>query len=114
LCGSFFFFQAEDGIRDFHVTGVQTCDLPIFVEHDEDTIRSADWMVDIGPAAGEHGGEIIASGPVDEVIRHPSSLTARYLRGDLEIPTPPSRRRGTGKRLVVRGAAANNLKGIDV
>ncbi|HEX6487446.1 MAG TPA: excinuclease ABC subunit UvrA [Candidatus Dormibacteraeota bacterium] len=86
----------------------------IVVEHDEDTIRAADWMVDIGPAAGEHGGEIVAAGPVEEVINHPTSLTARYLRGDLEIPLPPERRRGTGKRVVVKGAAANNLKSIDV
>ncbi len=86
----------------------------IVVEHDEDTIRAADWMVDIGPGAGEHGGEIIASGPVEEVIGHPTSLTAMYLRGDREIPTPPARRRGTGKKVVVRGAAANNLKEIDV
>jgi excinuclease ABC subunit A len=86
----------------------------IVVEHDEDTIRAADWMVDIGPAAGEHGGEIVASGPVDEVMRSPSSLTAQFLRGDREIPIPPARRRGTGKKLVVRGAAANNLKSLDV
>ena len=86
----------------------------IVVEHDEDTIRSADWMVDIGPAAGEHGGEIIASGPVDEVLQHPTSLTAQFLRGDREIAIPDTRRRGTAKKLVVRGAAANNLKGIDV
>src|SRR5918912_3048166 len=86
----------------------------IVVEHDEETIRSADYMVDIGPAAGEHGGEIIAAGPVDEVITHPTSLTAQYLRGDREIPMPRQRRQGTGKRLAIRGAAANNQKGIDV
>src|SRR5579872_5157035 len=86
----------------------------IVVEHDEDTIRAADWMVDIGPGAGEHGGEIIACGTVAEVMAHPSSLTAMYLRGDREIPTPPQRRPGSGKTLVVRGAAANNLKDMDV
>ena len=86
----------------------------IIVEHDEDTIRAADWIVDIGPAAGEHGGEIVASGPLDEVLRSPASLTAAYLRGDRAVPIPDGRRPGTGKRLVVRGAAANNLQKIDV
>ena len=86
----------------------------IVVEHDEETIRSADYMVDIGPAAGEHGGEIIAAGTVDEVLRDPKSLTAAYLRGDKQIPVPEHRRKGTGKRLVVRGARANNLKNLDV
>jgi excinuclease ABC subunit A len=86
----------------------------IVVEHDEDTIRSADYMVDIGPGAGEHGGRIVAAGPVSEVIRDEQSLTAAYLRGDRQIPMPSARRRGNGKRLLIRGAAANNLKGIDV
>ena len=86
----------------------------IVVEHDEETIRSADYMVDIGPAAGEHGGEIIAAGPVEEVLRDPRSITAAYLRGDRMIPIPPKRRKVSGKDLVVRGARANNLKDIDV
>jgi excinuclease ABC subunit A len=86
----------------------------IVVEHDEETIRSADYMVDIGPAAGEHGGEIIAAGPVEQVIRDPNSITAAYLRGDREIPMPAQRRSGNGKKLVIRGARANNLKDIDV
>jgi len=86
----------------------------IVVEHDEETIRSADYMVDIGPAAGEHGGEIIAAGPVEQVINDPNSLTAAYLRGDKEIPMPARRRTGNGKKLVVRGARANNLKDVDV
>jgi excinuclease ABC subunit A len=86
----------------------------IVVEHDEDTIRTADYMVDIGPGAGEHGGEIIAAGTVEEVLRHPTSLTARYLRGDLEVPVPRRRREGTGRRLVIRGARENNLKNLDV
>jgi len=86
----------------------------IVVEHDEETIRSADYMVDIGPAAGEHGGEIIAAGTVDEVIANPNSITAAYLRGDREIPMPARRRKGNGKKLVIRGAQANNLKDIDV
>ena len=86
----------------------------IVVEHDEETIRSADYMVDIGPAAGEHGGEIIAAGPVEKVLRDPNSITAAYLRGDRMIPMPAKRRNGNGKNLVVRGARANNLKDIDV
>jgi excinuclease ABC subunit A len=86
----------------------------IVVEHDEETIRSADYMVDIGPAAGEHGGEIVAAGPVDKVLRDPNSLTAAYLRGDKMIPLPAQRRKGSGKQLVIRGARANNLKDIDV
>jgi excinuclease ABC subunit A len=86
----------------------------IVVEHDEETIRSADYMVDIGPAAGEHGGEIVAAGPVDKVLRDPNSITAAYLRGDRMIPVPEHRRKGNGKKLVVRGARANNLKDIDV
>src|SRR3982075_656100 len=86
----------------------------IVVEHDEETIRSADYMVDIGPAAGEHGGEIIAAGTVDEVLRNPNSLTAAFLRGDRSIAIPMRRRKGSGKQLVIRGARANNLKDIDV
>jgi excinuclease ABC subunit A len=86
----------------------------IVVEHDEETIRSADYMVDIGPAAGEHGGEIVAAGPVEEVLRDPHSITAAYLRGDRMIPVPAHRRKGNGKKLIVRGARANNLKNIDV
>ncbi len=86
----------------------------IVVEHDEETIRSADYMVDIGPGAGEHGGEIIAAGPVEDVINDPNSITAAYLRGDREIPMPARRRKGNGKQLVIRGARANNLKEIDV
>src|SRR5579872_1319287 len=86
----------------------------IVVEHDEETIRSADYMVDIGPAAGEHGGEIIAAGTVEEVLRNPNSLTAAFLRGDRAIPVPRKRRTGNGKKLVIRGAKANNLKNLDV
>src|SRR5256885_1961209 len=69
----------------------------IVVEHDEETIRSADYMVDIGPAAGEHGGEIIAAGPVEKVLSDPNSITAAYLRGDRMIPVPERRRKGDGK-----------------
>jgi len=86
----------------------------IVVEHDEETIRSADYMVDIGPGAGEHGGQIIAAGPVSEVMRSDQSLTAAYLRGDRQVAVPARRRPGNGKRLLIRGAAANNLKQIDV
>src|SRR5438876_8309012 len=86
----------------------------IVVEHDEETIRSADYMVDIGPAAGEHGGQIIAAGTVEQVLKDPTSITAAFLRGDREIPIPPHRRKGNGKRLVVRGAKANNLKDVDI
>ncbi len=86
----------------------------IVVEHDEETIRSADYMVDIGPAAGEHGGQIIAAGTVEEVLKDPNSLTAAFLRGDREIPVPKRRRPGNGKRLVIRGARANNLKDLDI
>jgi excinuclease ABC subunit A len=86
----------------------------IVVEHDEETIRSADYMVDIGPAAGEHGGQIIAAGTVEQVLKDPNSITAAFLRGDREIPIPARRRAGNGKRLVIRGARANNLKDIDI
>jgi excinuclease ABC subunit A len=86
----------------------------IVVEHDEETIRAADYMVDIGPAAGEHGGEIIAAGTVEEVLRDKNSLTAAFLRGDRQIAIPPRRRAGNGKKLVIRGARANNLKDLDV
>jgi excinuclease ABC subunit A len=86
----------------------------IVVEHDEETIRSADYMVDIGPAAGEHGGQIIAAGTVEEVLKDPNSITAAFLRGDRAIPIPRQRRAGNGKRLVIRGARANNLKDIDI
>ena len=85
----------------------------IVVEHDEDTMRAADYIVDIGPEAGEHGGEIVAKGTAEEIMRCPSSLTGAYLAGRLRIPVPASRR--TPKSwLTVRGASENNLKHIDV
>jgi excinuclease ABC subunit A len=86
----------------------------VVVEHDEDTIRAADWVVDIGPLAGEHGGEIVASGPLEEVLRSDESLTAAYLRGDRSVEIPEVRRTGSGRTLVIKGAAANNLKDVDV
>jgi excinuclease ABC subunit A len=85
----------------------------LVVEHDEETIRTADWVVDIGPGAGEHGGEIIANGPLEVVLAEPRSITGAYLRGERSVPIPEVRRRGSGKELVVRGAREHNLQGID-
>ncbi len=86
----------------------------LVVEHDEAMIRSADWVVDLGPGAGEHGGEVVASGPVDEIAECQDSLTGQYLSGTREIPVPETRRGGSGNELVVKGARENNLKNIDV
>ncbi len=86
----------------------------IVIEHDEETIRTADYVVDIGPGAGEHGGEIVAAGTLEEVLRSRDSITAAFLRGERSIPLPPRRRKGSGSMLVARGASANNLKKIDV
>ncbi|RIK44000.1 MAG: excinuclease ABC subunit UvrA [Chloroflexi bacterium] len=86
----------------------------LVVEHDEDTIRAADWVVDMGPGAGEHGGHVVATAPRIEFIRHPDSLTAQYLRGERRIPVPTERRQGNGKFLYVRGARENNLKNVDL
>ncbi len=86
----------------------------IVVEHDEETIRVADWVVDIGPAAGEHGGEVIASGPIRDVLKAKRSLTGAYLRGEQMVAVPEQRREGNGKALVVRGAREHNLKDLDV
>jgi excinuclease ABC subunit A len=86
----------------------------IVVEHDEETIRSADWVLDLGPGAGAHGGRIVAQGKPEELADFPESLTARYLAGEEEIPTPPARRAGSGKAIAVRGAREHNLKAIDV
>lgn len=86
----------------------------IVVEHDEDTIRSADYIVDIGPYAGVHGGEVVASGTLDEIMKSKTSLTAKYLTGELKIEVPNSRRSGSGRFLTVVGARQNNLKNITV
>jgi excinuclease ABC subunit A len=86
----------------------------IVVEHDEATIRSADWMVDIGPGAGETGGEIVYTGPVEGILDHDTSITGAYLEGRREIPTPQVRRKPQGRWLEVKGAAEHNLKKIDV
>jgi excinuclease ABC subunit A len=85
----------------------------LVVEHDEETIRTADWVLDIGPGAGEHGGEIIANGTLDVLLGEPRSITGAYLRGDRTVPIPSARRPGNGKALVVRGAREHNLQGID-
>lgn len=86
----------------------------IVVEHDEDTIRTADFLVDIGPGAGIHGGEIIAVGTPNEVSKNPKSITGQYLEGKLKIDMPKKRRSGSGKALMIRGARENNLKNVDV
>src|SRR5687767_14577580 len=86
----------------------------IVVEHDEETIRSADWVIDIGPGAGEHGGELIHSGPLADLLENSRSITAGYLRGDRFVVVPRRRRKGSGEFLTVRGAAENNLRDIDV
>ena len=86
----------------------------IVVEHDEGTIRAADFLVDIGPGAGIHGGAIVATGAVDDLIKARKSITGRYLSGELEIPLPSERRGVSGRSLIVRGAREHNLKDIDV
>jgi len=86
----------------------------IVVEHDEDTMRAADYIVDVGPGAGVHGGNIVAAGTPQEVAANPASLTGQYLSGKRYIAVPDIRRNGNGKILTVRGAAENNLKHIDV
>ena len=86
----------------------------IVVEHDEDTMRAADYIVDVGPGAGMHGGEIVASGSIEDIMGNPRSITGQYLSGVKKIPVPSARRAGNGQYLTVRGAAENNLKDIDV
>ena len=86
----------------------------LVVEHDEDTIREADWVLDLGPGAGEHGGEVVAEGRVDSIAAADRSLTGKYLRGELEVPVPEERREGNGLLLEVCGATHNNLKELDI
>lgn len=86
----------------------------IVVEHDEDTMRAADYLIDVGPGAGHAGGEIVAAGTPDEVAANESSLTGQYLSGKREIPTPTERRKGNGEKIRVTGASENNLKNISV
>ena len=86
----------------------------IVVEHDEETMRAADYIVDIGPGAGVNGGNVVAAGSIDDICACPESVTGQYLSGKKHIPVPASRRAGNGKSLVIRGASENNLKNIDV
>ena len=86
----------------------------IVVEHDEDTMRSADYIVDVGPGAGVHGGEIVAAGSVKDICKAKRSITGDYLSGRKRIAVPQTRRTGNGNYLTVRGARENNLRNIDV
>ena len=86
----------------------------LVVEHDEDTMRAADYIIDVGPGAGVHGGEIVAAGTPEEVMNTPGSITGDYLAGRRKIPVPKERRKGNGKHLKIIGAAENNLRHIDV
>ena len=86
----------------------------IVVEHDEETMMSADWIVDIGPGAGVHGGEVIANGTPQDVMSTPGSITGQYLSGKKIIPMPKTRRKGTGKAVEIKGASEHNLKNINV
>ncbi len=94
-----------EGMRDLGNT-------VMVVEHDEETIRRADWVVDLGPGAGELGGEIVAEGPPDVIINHPTSLTGAYLSGRMFVPVPEQRRSGNSSHLLLRGARENNLKNV--
>lgn len=96
-----------EGLRDIGNT-------VLVVEHDSDTIRTADWVVDLGPLAGEHGGEVIAEGTVDDILKNKKSLTGAYLSGRLKVAIPEKRRAGNGKILSIVGAKENNLKNIRV
>ncbi|MEG1304136.1 MAG: excinuclease ABC subunit UvrA, partial [Oscillospiraceae bacterium] len=86
----------------------------IVVEHDEETMRAADFIVDVGPGAGINGGEIVFAGTVDEIMKCDKSITGQYLSGKKKISVPKQRRSGNGKQLVIKGATQNNLKNIDV
>ena len=86
----------------------------LVVEHDEDTMRAADYIVDIGPGAGVHGGQVVACGTAEEVMNTPGSITGDYLSGRKKIPVPTERRKGNGNFLTIRGAAENNLRNVDV
>jgi excinuclease ABC subunit A len=99
--------QTLEGLRDLGNT-------VIVVEHDEETIRRSDFMIEIGPGAGVHGGEVIASGPMPEILNDKKSKTAAYLRGDLSVPIPEKRRKIGKDAIKIKGATANNLKNINV
>jgi excinuclease ABC subunit A len=86
----------------------------LVVEHDDETIRTADWVIDLGPAAGAHGGQIMAEGTPAQILVHPDSITGAYLSGRKKVPVPEKRRKGNGKKLSIVGATANNLKNITV
>ncbi|GAF86694.1 unnamed protein product, partial [marine sediment metagenome] len=86
----------------------------LIVEHDEAMMRAADHLIDMGPGAGEHGGEVVAAGAIEEVMACPRSITGQYLRGERRIPLPAHRREGNGLVLTIKGARENNLKNIDV
>jgi excinuclease ABC subunit A len=86
----------------------------IVVEHDEETMRAADWIVDIGPGAGQHGGHIVAAGSMDDIMNTEGSITGQYLSGERQIPMPDTRRTGNGNALVLRGARENNLRNLTV
>jgi excinuclease ABC subunit A len=86
----------------------------LVVEHDEETIRTADWVVDIGPGAGQHGGEIIANGPLETLLAEPRSVTGAFLRGERAVAIPGRRRDGNGKTLAIEGAREHNLRSIDL
>jgi len=86
----------------------------LVVEHDEETIRTADWVIDVGPGAGKHGGEIVAEGPLAAILRAPRSITGAYLAGRRRIPVPLTRRAPRREAIVVKGATEHNLKDIDV
>ncbi len=86
----------------------------LVVEHDEETIRTADWVVDIGPGAGQHGGEIIANGPLEALLAEPRSITGAFLRGERQVPIPAKRRKGNGKALEIKGAREHNLRKLDL
>jgi len=96
-----------EGLRDLGNT-------VLVVEHDEDTMHSADWIIDMGPGAGKHGGEVVWSADKESFLAESSSLTAQFLRGEKVIPTPAKRRPGNGKEIVIKGAKENNLKNIKV
>ncbi|HAF67146.1 MAG TPA: excinuclease ABC subunit A, partial [Clostridiales bacterium UBA9857] len=86
----------------------------IVVEHDEETMAEADWIIDMGPGAGSHGGEVVAAGPWEDICAEPESITGQYLKGDRVIRVPRKRRRPNGNWLTIRGARENNLKNLDV
>ena len=96
-----------EGLRDLGNT-------VMVVEHDAETIETADWILDLGPGAGELGGEVVVAGTIDKILNHPDSLTGAYLSGRLQVPVPESRREGNGKHIQILGAREHNLKNIDV